>query len=168
IRYLSYLIHYIATTLFDWFLFIVKPHLHKRFMKPWVALTLTITLVYGYCLLYLAVHGPFIGLNEYVYDEQLLVCYQCSNNMISVSISVFLLCVTTAIIIVTSLLTFCFTRNYFKAQSVIAGESVYASKKEATLWSIWKHVISLWDLCCNLMYLLNFIILVRYISFLSQ
>uniref|UniRef100_A0A1X7TVL1 G-protein coupled receptors family 1 profile domain-containing protein n=1 Tax=Amphimedon queenslandica TaxID=400682 RepID=A0A1X7TVL1_AMPQE len=33
-------------------------------------------------------------------------------------------------IAVTSLWTFCFTRSYFKAQSVIAGESVYASKKK--------------------------------------
>uniref|UniRef100_A0A1X7TV67 Uncharacterized protein n=1 Tax=Amphimedon queenslandica TaxID=400682 RepID=A0A1X7TV67_AMPQE len=33
-------------------------------------------------------------------------------------------------IFVTSLWTFCFTKSYFKAQSVIAGESVYASKKK--------------------------------------
>ena len=33
-------------------------------------------------------------------------------------------------IFITSLWTFCFTRSYFKAQSVIAGESVYASKNK--------------------------------------
>ena len=32
----------VAATSFDRFLLIVKPHLHKRFMRPWVALTLTI------------------------------------------------------------------------------------------------------------------------------
>ena len=32
----------LAAISFDRFLFIVKPHLHKRFMRPWVALTLTI------------------------------------------------------------------------------------------------------------------------------
>ena len=34
----------VAAILFDRFLFIVKPHLHKQFMRPWVALTLTITI----------------------------------------------------------------------------------------------------------------------------
>ena len=32
----------VAAISVDRFLFIVKPHLHKRFMRPWVALTLTI------------------------------------------------------------------------------------------------------------------------------
>ena len=32
----------LAAISFERFLFIVKPHLHKRFMRPWVALTLTI------------------------------------------------------------------------------------------------------------------------------
>uniref|UniRef100_A0A1X7TAS5 G-protein coupled receptors family 1 profile domain-containing protein n=1 Tax=Amphimedon queenslandica TaxID=400682 RepID=A0A1X7TAS5_AMPQE len=34
----------LAAISFDRFLFIVKPHLHKRFMRPWVALTLTIAI----------------------------------------------------------------------------------------------------------------------------
>ena len=34
----------LAAISFDWFLFIVKPHLHKWFMRPWVALTLTIAI----------------------------------------------------------------------------------------------------------------------------
>ena len=32
----------VAAISVDRFLFIVKPHLHKQFMRPWVALTLTI------------------------------------------------------------------------------------------------------------------------------
>uniref|UniRef100_A0A1X7T7E1 G-protein coupled receptors family 1 profile domain-containing protein n=1 Tax=Amphimedon queenslandica TaxID=400682 RepID=A0A1X7T7E1_AMPQE len=34
----------LAAISFDRFLFIVKPHLHKQFMRPWVALTLTIAI----------------------------------------------------------------------------------------------------------------------------
>uniref|UniRef100_A0A1X7TTT8 G-protein coupled receptors family 1 profile domain-containing protein n=1 Tax=Amphimedon queenslandica TaxID=400682 RepID=A0A1X7TTT8_AMPQE len=34
----------LAAISFDRFLFIVKPHLHKQFMRPWVALTLTLAI----------------------------------------------------------------------------------------------------------------------------
>ncbi|XP_019857584.1 PREDICTED: G-protein coupled receptor 161-like, partial [Amphimedon queenslandica] len=118
----------LAAISFDRFLFIVKPHLHKRFMRPWVALTLTIAI---WILAAVLSSVPFYGLNEYVYDDQLLLCYQRPNSTISLIIfNVLFPCVTTAIIIVTSLWTFCFARSYFKAQSLIAGESVYASKKK--------------------------------------
>ena len=84
--------------------------------------------------LFFAVYSfvPFYGLDErYVYDDQFPLCYQRPNGIISLIILyVFLPCVTTAIIIVTSLWTFCFTRSFFNAQSVIAGESVYVSKKK--------------------------------------
>ena len=61
----SYTISTIFMTLdaisFDLFLFIVKPHLHKRFMRPWVALTLTIAI---WILSALLSSTPFYGLNE--------------------------------------------------------------------------------------------------------
>uniref|UniRef100_A0A1X7TV62 G-protein coupled receptors family 1 profile domain-containing protein n=1 Tax=Amphimedon queenslandica TaxID=400682 RepID=A0A1X7TV62_AMPQE len=66
----SYTIPVIFMTLaaisFDRFLFIVKPHLHKRFMRPWVALTLTIAI---WILSAVLSSTPFYGLNEYVYDD---------------------------------------------------------------------------------------------------
>uniref|UniRef100_A0A1X7UIT0 G-protein coupled receptors family 1 profile domain-containing protein n=1 Tax=Amphimedon queenslandica TaxID=400682 RepID=A0A1X7UIT0_AMPQE len=143
----SYTIPVIFNTLaaisFDRFLFIVKPHLHKRFMRPWVALTLTIAIwilsaVYSF--------APFYGLNEYVYNEQYLLCYQHSNSIISVIMFiVFLPCVTTAII-VTSLWTFCFARSFLKDQSVIAGESVYASKKKR-LFGIFGSMLLIYGIC---------------------
>uniref|UniRef100_A0A1X7UIS8 G-protein coupled receptors family 1 profile domain-containing protein n=1 Tax=Amphimedon queenslandica TaxID=400682 RepID=A0A1X7UIS8_AMPQE len=34
----------LAAISFHRFLFIAKPHLHKQFMRPWVALTLTIAI----------------------------------------------------------------------------------------------------------------------------
>ena len=134
----------LAAISFDRFLFIVKPHLHKRFMRPWVALTLTIAIWLFSAVLSFT---PFLGLNEYVYDEQFLMCYQHPNSLISlIIVYVFLPCVTTAIIIVTSLWTFCFTRSYFKAQSVIAGESVYASKKKR-LFGIFRSMLLIYGIC---------------------
>ena len=62
----------LAAISFDRFLFIVKPHLHKRFMRPWVALTLTTA---EWILTAVLSSGPLFGLNEYVYDEQFLMCY---------------------------------------------------------------------------------------------
>ena len=144
----SYTIPVIFMTLaaisFDRFLFIVKPHLHKRFMRPWVALTLTIAIWLFSALLS---STPFFGLNEYVYDDQFLMCFQRPNSLISlIIVSVFLPCVTTAIIIVTSLWTFCFARSFFKDQSVIAGESVYASKKKR-LFGVFGSMLLIYGIC---------------------
>ena len=58
----------LAAISFDRFLFIVKPHLHKRFMRPWVALTLTIAI-----WILSAVLGtlPFLGIGHYSYGDEL-------------------------------------------------------------------------------------------------
>ena len=148
----SFLFTYIISTIFmtlaaisfDRFLFIVKPHLHKRFMRPWVALTLTIAI---WILSAVLSSTPFYGLNEYVYDNQFLLCYQHHNSIISfIILSIFFPCVTIAIIIVTSLWTFCFARSFFKAQSVIAGESVYASKKKR-LFGVFGSMLLVYGMC---------------------
>ena len=134
----------LAAISFDRFLFIVKPHLHKRFMRPWVALILTIAI---WILSAVLSSGPFFGLNKYVYDEQFLVCYQHPNSTISlIIVYVFCPCVITAVIIVTSLWTFCFARSFIKAQSVIAGESVYASKKKR-LFGIFGSMLLVYGIC---------------------
>uniref|UniRef100_A0A1X7TA30 G-protein coupled receptors family 1 profile domain-containing protein n=1 Tax=Amphimedon queenslandica TaxID=400682 RepID=A0A1X7TA30_AMPQE len=117
----------LAAISFDRFLFIVKPHLHKRFMRPWVALTLTIAI-----WILSAVIGtlPFLDFGHYSYDDELGYCTLVGVDIpafVAILVIVFLVVGT---IFVTSLWTFCFTRSYFKAQSVIAGESVYASKKK--------------------------------------
>uniref|UniRef100_A0A1X7TJX1 G-protein coupled receptors family 1 profile domain-containing protein n=1 Tax=Amphimedon queenslandica TaxID=400682 RepID=A0A1X7TJX1_AMPQE len=113
-------------------------------MRPWVALTLTIAI---WILSAVANSGPFYGLNEYVYDERFLLCYQRPNSLISlIIISVFFPCVTTAVIIVTSLWTFCFARSFFKDQSVIAGESVYASKKKR-LFGVFGSMLLVYGIC---------------------
>uniref|UniRef100_A0A1X7UHY8 G-protein coupled receptors family 1 profile domain-containing protein n=1 Tax=Amphimedon queenslandica TaxID=400682 RepID=A0A1X7UHY8_AMPQE len=126
-----YIVDVISMTLaaisFDRFLFIVKPHLHKWFMRPWVALTLTIA-IWILC----AVLGtlPFINIGHYSYDVELGFC-----SIVGVDIAAFVLILVIIFLVVgtifvTSLWTFCVTKSYFKDQSVIAGESVYASKKK--------------------------------------
>uniref|UniRef100_A0A1X7TA80 G-protein coupled receptors family 1 profile domain-containing protein n=1 Tax=Amphimedon queenslandica TaxID=400682 RepID=A0A1X7TA80_AMPQE len=52
----------LAAISFDQFLSIIKPHLHKRFMRPWVALTLTIA-IWILCILLLML--PLFGFAEY-------------------------------------------------------------------------------------------------------
>ena len=134
----------LAAISFDRFLFIVKPHLHKRFMRPWVALTLTIAI---WILSAVLSSTPFYGLNEYVYDKHLLLCYQRPNSIISSIVSfIFFPCITVAIIIVTSLWTFCFARSFFKDQSVIAVESVYGSKKKR-LFGVFGSMLLVYGIC---------------------
>ena len=112
----------LAAISFDRFLFIVKPHLHKWFMRPWVALTLTIA-IWIFSAVYSIVQ--IFGFHLYI-----TICLTPSAG---IGVYFFILSVTSiilAIIFVTSLWTFCFTRSFFKDQSLIAGESVYASKKK--------------------------------------
>ena len=117
----------LAAISFDQFLFIVKPHLHKRFMRPWVALTLTIAI-----WILSAVLGtlPFLGIGHYGYGDELGLCTVIGVDIAAFVIILVIIFFVVGTIFVTSLWTFCFTRSYFNAQSVIAGESVYASKKK--------------------------------------
>ena len=112
----------LAAISFDRFLFIVKPHLHKRFMRPWVALTLTIA-IWILC----AVLGT---VSIFTYNHS---CLSSSRGKSFVVYMILLSVIVLGIIFITSLWTFCFTRRFFKDQSVIAGESVYASKKKRLL-----------------------------------
>uniref|UniRef100_A0A1X7TV46 G-protein coupled receptors family 1 profile domain-containing protein n=1 Tax=Amphimedon queenslandica TaxID=400682 RepID=A0A1X7TV46_AMPQE len=118
----------LAAISFDRFLFIVKPHLHKQFMRPWVALTLTIAI----WILSASVFGslPFLDIGHYSYDDELGFCILIDVKIASFVVILVIVLLVVGTIFVTSLWTFCFTKSYFKAQSVIAGESVYASKKK--------------------------------------
>uniref|UniRef100_A0A1X7TUL2 G-protein coupled receptors family 1 profile domain-containing protein n=1 Tax=Amphimedon queenslandica TaxID=400682 RepID=A0A1X7TUL2_AMPQE len=113
---------------FDRFLFIVKPHLHKRFMIPRVSLTITIVIWIAAVILNL---WPILhNFEHYGYLNDLGGC-----SIVGVDIAAFVVFLVSNFLVfgsitITSLWTFCFTRSYFKAQSVIAGESVYASKKK--------------------------------------
>ena len=121
---------------FDRFLFIVKPHLHKWFMRPWVALTLTIAIwILSAVLSFVHVFGFH------------LYCLSSSVDGFGFDIYITLLLVIIfGIIFITSLWTFCFTRRFFKDQSVIAGESVYASKKKR-LFGIFGSMLLIYGIC---------------------
>ena len=117
----------LAAISFDRFLCIVKPHLHKRFMRPWVALTLTIAI---WILSALLGTLPFLDIGHYSYSDELGFCTLIGFDIAAFLVILVIIFFVVGTIFVTSLWTFCFTRSYFKAQSVIAGESVYASKKK--------------------------------------
>ena len=133
----------LAAISFDRFLFIVKPHLHKQFMRPWVVLTLTIAI-----WLLSAVLGtlPFFGIGYYTYNNELGYCDIVDVDFVAFGIILVIIFLVVGIIFVTSLWTFCFTRRFFKAQSVIAGESVYASKKKR-LFGIFGSMLLIYGIC---------------------
>uniref|UniRef100_A0A1X7SP39 G-protein coupled receptors family 1 profile domain-containing protein n=1 Tax=Amphimedon queenslandica TaxID=400682 RepID=A0A1X7SP39_AMPQE len=122
----------------DRFLFIVKPHLHKRFMRPWVALTLTIAIWILSAVLSI-VH--LFGFRLFI-D----ICISSTANIGFVVYIILLSAIVLGIIFITSLWTFCFTRRFFKDQSVIAGESVYASKKKR-LFGIFGSMLLIYGIC---------------------
>uniref|UniRef100_A0A1X7VT57 G-protein coupled receptors family 1 profile domain-containing protein n=1 Tax=Amphimedon queenslandica TaxID=400682 RepID=A0A1X7VT57_AMPQE len=128
----------LAAVSFDRFLFIVKPHLHKRFMRPWVALTLTIA-IWIFSAIYSIVQ--IFGFHLYIAI--------CLTPAAGIGVFFFLLSVTSIILViifVTSLWTFCFTKSFFKDQSLIAGESVYASKKKR-LFGIFGSMLLIYGIC---------------------
>ena len=130
----------LAAISFDRFLFIVKPHLHKRFMRPWVALTLTIA-IWILSAVLSSVHAFGFQLSFHSH-------YNCSVH-IRISLGIFGIIsgfIILGIIFITSLWTFCFTRRFFKDQSVIAGESVYASKKKR-LFGIFGSMLLIYGIC---------------------
>ena len=139
----------VAAISFDRFLFIVKPHLHKRFMRPWVALTLTII------IWILAVPLSIVGFFE-------------TSNSFGFFIYVILLLVTiVGIILVTSVWTFCFTCRFINNQSVTAGESVYASRKKR-LFGIFGSMLIVYLICffpafLNLIFFLLNVLLVEFV-----
>ena len=124
---------------FDRFLFIVKPHLHKRFMRPWVALTLTIAIWILSAVLSIV---RAFGFQLDFYTHFCSLPSSISYGVLGI-ITAF---VTLGIIFITSLCTFCFTRRFFKDQSVIAGESVYASKKKR-LFGIFGSMLLIYGIC---------------------
>ena len=129
----------------DRFLFIVKPHLHKQFMSPRVALVLVIIVWIVNAAFFSAgfINGSGIW---YQYIDNVGLCFANTTSPIMAasrfSISMILLC----IIIITSVWTFCFTRKFINNQSMIVGESVYASKKKR-LFGIFGSMILVYGIC---------------------
>ena len=117
----------LAAISFDRFLFIVKPHLHKRFMRPWVALTLTIAI---WLLAAILSSTPFIGLGEFGYDTWFGGCLPLWTSIGFIVYTIIVCLVIIFIISLTSIWTFCFARRFLTNQSRLTTDGdVYSSKK---------------------------------------
>ncbi|XP_019850307.1 PREDICTED: high-affinity lysophosphatidic acid receptor-like [Amphimedon queenslandica] len=136
----------ISTTLaaisFDRFLFIVKPHLHNRYMKPWVALTLTIA-IWILSAVYTTFYIFGFQFDHHQFDSQYCSLPSSSSRGF---FGLFAALIILGIIFVFSIWTFCFTRRFFRDQSVIAGESAYASKKKR-LFGIFGSMLLIYGIC---------------------
>ena len=134
----------LAAISFDRFLFIVKPHLHKQFMRPRVALTLTIAI---WLIAALLSSTPFYGLGEFVYTDWFGSCLPVFTNYTYGAYAVVLAVSVLLVVVITSIWTFCFTYKFLRDQSVIAGEeSVYASKKKR-LFGIFGAMLLVYCIC---------------------
>ena len=97
----------------DRFLFIVKPFVHKQYMKTWVVVTidLIVWIVSG-----LLTVTPFFDFGEYSFSASISTCIPPWNSdRIAYVVLTFLLgimCIVT--ITVTSIWTFCFTHKFIK------------------------------------------------------
>ena len=94
----------------DRFLFIVKPLVHKRVMKTWVAIGIVVFLWILSCLLNIP---PFFGLGQYIFKSSIGTCYLKWSNQRLIYFCVWTTTIT-AVILVTTLWTFCFTRRFIK------------------------------------------------------
>ncbi|XP_019857690.1 PREDICTED: trace amine-associated receptor 1-like [Amphimedon queenslandica] len=119
----------------DRFLFIVKPHLHKRFMSPRVALVLVIIVWIVPAAFF---SSGFINGSgaEFRYIDYLGVCSAFTTSPVMAIFRFFFASLMVIIIIITSVWTFCFTRKFINNQSMIVEESVYASKKKRLFGSM--------------------------------
>ena len=116
----------LAAISFDRFLFIVKPHLHKRFMRPWVALTITIAIWLLFVLLYTL---PLLGLGEYMHTFISGFCVTLLSSKALVGFLITLFTLFIIVIAVTSIWTFYFTCRFVSGKSATAGESLNTTRK---------------------------------------
>ena len=102
----------LAVISIDRFLFIVKPFLHKRLMKTWVAFLVVVSV---WILAGLINVPPYFGLGQYAFGQFTATCVQVwvgHRDFLAYFCLIFI--IVTVVIIVTTLWTFCFTRNFIK------------------------------------------------------
>ena len=128
---------------FDRFLFIVKPHLHKRFMRPWVALTLTIAI---WILSAILNSAPFFGLGVFRYENWFGSCIPVWISIDFVAYSLTIIILFLSVIVITSLWTFCFTRRFMNEQSLLTTSDAYTSQKKR-LFGIFGSMLIVYGIC---------------------
>ena len=111
--YSYYIITFTLTLIsIDRFLFIVKPHLHKRFMKTWVAVIMILAASF---VSFIPCTLNTVGIGSYEFEIFTAACLpQWPRNVAYLTSALMLLFSCVTIIIVTTLWTFCFTRNFLK------------------------------------------------------
>ena len=129
----------------DRFLFIVKPHLHKRFMSPRVALVLVIIVWIVNAVFFSSgfINGSGVA---YQYIDNVGLCYAFTTSPIMAITRFSIISILLSTIVVTSVWTFCFTRKFINNQSMIVGESVYSSKKKR-LFGIFGSMLLIYGIC---------------------
>uniref|UniRef100_A0A1X7TU65 G-protein coupled receptors family 1 profile domain-containing protein n=1 Tax=Amphimedon queenslandica TaxID=400682 RepID=A0A1X7TU65_AMPQE len=133
----------VAAISFDRFLFIVKPHLHKQFMRPWVALTLTIAI---WTLSAVLSSTPFYGLGNFNFDELLGFCFPLWISVDFIVYSLIIALLLFSVIIVTSVWTLCFTHRFITQQSQLSNDDTYGSKKKWLL-GIFGSMLLVYGIC---------------------
>ena len=115
----------LAAISFDRFLFIVKPHLHKRFMRPRVALILIIGL---WLLCSLINTAPFYGFGVYGYYSPGGICSLNFDAPVQTAFLIVVYAIIYSIMAITSIWTFFFARSFIKRQGQSVDSGVYQSK----------------------------------------
>ena len=140
----------LAAISFDRFLFVVRPHLHKRFMRPWVALTLTIAI---WILSAVLSSTPFFGFGMYAYGRWYGSCVPLwvEIGFIIYSVTVAISLLFLAVIVVTSVWVFCFTRIFIKVHPEVEAPAepdavIYLSKKKR-LFGIYGSMLLAYIVC---------------------
>ena len=125
---------------FDRFLFIVKPHLHKRFMRPWVALIVTVTI---WILAAFLNSTPFYGLGIFRYEDWLGSCFPVWIRIDYIVYTLVLIFLLLSVITVMSVWTFCFTHRFI---SKLYKSNVYMSKNKR-LFGVFGAMLLVYGLC---------------------
>ena len=133
----------LAAISFDRFLFIFKPHLHKWFMRPWVALTLTIAI---WILSAVLSSTPFYGLGIFSYVNWIGNCIPVWISVDFILYSLVIVLFLISVIIVTSVWTFCFTHRFITQQSQLSHDNIYASKRKWLL-GIFGSMLVVYGIC---------------------
>jgi hypothetical protein len=110
---IGFSVQLLAVISFDRFLFVVKPLLYKRFMKLWVAFLIVAFVAVEVLITALT---PAIGFGEYSFAEAVASCVPLWTDVGHLLFISSVGCVVFAVIAVTSLWTFCFTKNFFKKE----------------------------------------------------
>uniref|UniRef100_A0A1X7TU63 G-protein coupled receptors family 1 profile domain-containing protein n=1 Tax=Amphimedon queenslandica TaxID=400682 RepID=A0A1X7TU63_AMPQE len=138
----------LAAISLDRFLFVIKPHFHKWFMRPWVTLTLTIAI---WILSAVLSSTPFYGLGTYAYGRWYGSCVPLWVEIGFIIYSVTISLLVIAVIVITSVWVFCFTRIFIKVHPEVEvpadPDTVICLSKKKRLFGIYGSMLLAYTVC---------------------